>query len=354
MVMDKLLHLIVWGLFASTAFVLASARVQDNVEKKTFPMGPGVVIDRAGNRAYVMSPKGGMDAIALDQGRPIWSTKAATKPLDAAEGRVFAQAEPPDANVLPLVAIDAANGQPKHSRNVELKPGVRPSVFETPGPHGRFVARAKATGNPDEVIFAYHFTPPPVRGIPADADQRLLGGLRPKNARPAPGKAPAPAQAALAPNSDAFRINLASGETRRLEGAAAAVPPPAYATTTVVRLAGPERVRNVEGTQYLSADGRHVLVSQATGDDADRDKYTLSIHDRDTGNLVGRFKSHVPVLPFFVDGSRVIVETRPYERQTGAGVESQPRSLRAIDLNSGRELWSQPIRDSLYRGPTPP
>jgi len=113
-----------------------------------------------------------------------------------------------------------------------------------------------------------------------------------------------------------------------------------------------ERIPGVPEVQnrFLSADGRHVLVSTPTGNDTDWERYTLTVYERGTGKRLGEFKSHVSTVPFFVTDSRVVFETGPYTRQS---VEEPPK-IRAVDLTSGKEVWSKEVRDPEYRGPFPP
>src|SRR5262249_1769751 len=115
-----------------------------------------------------------------------------------------------------------------------------------------------------------------------------------------------------------------------------------------------ERLPGIPEPQFLSTDGRHVLVSKRTGDESVWDKYTLTIFDRGTKQRVGGFKPHVSHVPFTVLDSRVIFETGPYARRTRTGVVEEPLKLRAVDLQSGNELWSRQVRDTTYRGPFPP
>jgi hypothetical protein len=115
-----------------------------------------------------------------------------------------------------------------------------------------------------------------------------------------------------------------------------------------------ERLADVSGDQFLSADGRHVLSSKRIANDSVWEKYRWTIYDRGTGERVGEFRNHLPLAPFFVLDSQVIYETGPYLRQTKKRLVDEPLKIRAVDLQKGQELWSRQVRDTIYRGPFPP
>ena len=107
--------------------------------------------------------------------------------------------------------------------------------------------------------------------------------------------------------------------------------------------------------QFLSADGRHFLVSSRRADDTETEKYTLVVYDRQSKARVGAFRSSVAVLPFFVTDSKVVCEVgASVERVAGGALVEHPRRIRAIDLVTGKEVWSQAVRDTTNRGPFPP
>ena len=106
--------------------------------------------------------------------------------------------------------------------------------------------------------------------------------------------------------------------------------------------------------RFLSADGLDIMVSKRTGDDADLDKYTLTVLDRKTNARLGEFKSEVSLVPFFVDDAKVIYQSSPYVRRNGKDIVQEPPRIRAVDLKSGKEVWTFELRDTRYRGYFPP
>ncbi|MGH7712862.1 MAG: hypothetical protein ACREOG_16350, partial [Gemmatimonadaceae bacterium] len=110
------------------------------------------------------------------------------------------------------------------------------------------------------------------------------------------------------------------------------------------------KVSGAAPTQYESADGRHIVASERVADDRVWDKYRWTVYER-AGRRLGEIRSHISFTPFVVRDSLVVFETTPYER---AGQPAEPAKLRAVSVTTGREVWSVPVRENVFRGPFPP
>ena len=113
------------------------------------------------------------------------------------------------------------------------------------------------------------------------------------------------------------------------------------------------QVGSVTGQQFLSADGRHVLVSERVADDSVWEKYQWTVYERGSNRRLGALRDYRSHAPFVVVGSSIIYETGPFERRTEQGLISEPLRIRTVALGRGNQLWSRPIRDTTYRGPFP-
>jgi hypothetical protein len=102
--------------------------------------------------------------------------------------------------------------------------------------------------------------------------------------------------------------------------------------------------------QFESADGRHVLASERTGDDLTWDKYRWTVFERATQRQVGEMRTHVSFAPFVVSDSTLIYETTPFTR----GKDEEPAKLRAVSLTNGAPVWAVEVREIAFRGPFPP
>lgn len=81
------------------------------VENSPFELLPGVVVDPAAERLYLMNPQGGIDALELATGKLLWTSRAAGKPLAAFDDRLAAQAEPTvGSRSLPIVLLSTKDG----------------------------------------------------------------------------------------------------------------------------------------------------------------------------------------------------------------------------------------------------
>jgi len=330
-------------LAVGTLLLLSPCRTgaQEPKTMNAFQFRPGVVVDPARGQIYVMSPDGGIDAVDLTKGERVWNTKAAEKPLGISGNRLVSQAESAGpVNEMLVVAITPEDGKPEASQPVSMPPGVRPSV--APSSRGEFVAVAQPAAGGADVSWTY--SERPRRGIPPFATEALGSQENPVGV--APAVAPRPRT-----TSGSYRVNFATGAVTPGAGPAA---PPAMMAPQVAAVAPAARIAGLPEDQFLSADGRHVLVSTPTGNDTDWDRYTLTVYERGTGKRVGEFKSHLSVVPFFVTDSRVVLETGPYSRQAEEALVEEPPKIRAVDLQTGKEVWSKEVRDPEFRGPFPP
>jgi hypothetical protein len=141
-------------------------------------------------------------------------------------------------------------------------------------------------------------------------------------------------------------MDLSTGEMTRAETSGVAA-----AATQTWTIPASEIALVPELPHYESADGRHVLVSERVGDDRVWEKYHWTVFDRATRRQVGEARVHVSFQPFVVRDSVLVYETTPFTR---AGANEEPAKLRGLSLETGEELWSVPVRETVWRGPLPP
>ena len=329
----------------------------------SFQLSPGVVVDPDRREAYVMSPKGGIVAVDLAEGAPVWRTRKADKPLTLTGELLVGQAEEPGpANELRIVTLDIGKrGRQVTEALVELPPGVQPMIASSM--NRSFTAEARP--EPGEAAVSWEFVERPLRGVPpgpmevlpGEAPRALSAAARPGATAPTSTGAPAPGDEATIVRG-AARIDPSSGTVTATEATPMPAPsPPAAAAgrSAPAPNLGPDKLLpGVPQPQFLSKDGRHVLSSQRIADDPEWDKYRWTIFERDSGRRVGELRTHLRYTPFFVDDTRVIYQTPPYARRQGRRMVQEPVQLRAADLTTGAQVWSQPVRDTVNRQPPPP
>lgn len=291
---------------------------------------PGLLLHSARGVAYVMTPDGGIAAVDLTNGAAVWSTHDAAMPLALVGNLLVAQVQPTTlSNRLQLVTLNTQARGARVGRGVaELPAGVQVSIGETP--HGNFSIDARASAG--NAVVTWTFVSAERRGMEGPADTVPPGrqGVRPVQPRIARG---------------ALRMNPATGAVTRLDSTTPRRPSPRWL------LPPNERVKDAPLTQYQSADGKHVLVTEVVGDDRVWDKYRWTIYDGTTRRPIGEHRTHVSFAPFVVHDGLLIYETTPYARQ---GAAEEPAKLRAFDLKTGRQVWGVQVREVVYRGPFPP
>jgi len=329
-----------------------TARSQPNVN--SFKLTPGVVVDLNRGRAYVMRPQAGIVAVDLAQGSELWRSNEAARPLAVAGNVLVSQADTPGArNNLRIVALDVREGgRLIFTRNVQLPAGVKALVERTRA--SAFTLDAQLERG--ELVVSWEYTERPLRGRPPPIREVLPGEEEPdpQSGPPdasvfGPGQGPASGSEQHVVNG-AFRLDLQSGAISEQQLSA----PPLRPSGSNNLLAPNARLRGLPEDQFLSADGRHVLISERVANDSVFEKYRWAIYDRNTAQNLGEFRAHLRYSPFFVVDSRVVFESGPYSRRTSAGLVQEPLQIRAVDLRTGDMLWRQPVRDTTGRRPPPP
>lgn len=180
------------------------------------------------------------------------------------------------------------------------------------------------------MLVSWAFRPQTLQGLPPEVAEA-------GEARPGPLAAP-PAL------TGAVRLNPETGATTKVEtGTRLAPSRPAWRIQA-------ERATAEAPPRFESADGRHVLVSERIGDEGSWEKYRWTVLERATQRKLGEVRSHLSFAPFVVRGSILVFETTPFAR----GDHEKPAKLRGVSLEGGREAWSVPVRETVWRGTLPP
>lgn len=305
----------------------------------------GVVVDVGERRIYLMRPQGGTEAIALDNGQTLWVAPQLDKPLELSSNLVIGQAASEVNNVVKIIAVDRKTGDEVIEGEHALPPGISPSVDATFA--GTFSANVTTSG--ENAFLSWHFVEQAEPGLPPGFKQ----GLAPNAAEDVLDAPRRMGGERVGVRSGVIQMNLDSGETNSLNiETPVALAAPVEDSLWIPE--GPDRLKDIAGEQYRSVDGRHIVSVVRTGKGLDWDRYTLSIHERQTGNRIGQIKSHVTFVPLVVAGNYVVYQTSPSQRRVSGRIVEEPLSIRVDALKDGAEVWSRPVRDTSYRGPLPP
>lgn len=70
-----------------------------------FELRPGVVVDRTRGTLYLATPEGGIEAVAMANGRSQWKSEAATVPLAVVDRWLVSRSEAAEPGFLPIVGL---------------------------------------------------------------------------------------------------------------------------------------------------------------------------------------------------------------------------------------------------------
>lgn len=291
----------------------------------SFAMGSEALVDPDRGLLHLMSADGGIEAVEIATGRSAWKSNAAVRPLAISGNLLVAQGEGP---ALRIAALDLSAGG-RTAREASLELPVAASIRDGMGTSFGLAARPRGR----EVLLLWNYS------------QQYVGGAAPGPDTPHGTQA-----------SGVARFDLESGRLEALsdaDAAAAREEPPAEA---IRRGADPSAPAGE--WRFHSEDGRHVLV--ATRAPVPRGgppggAYAWSIREIPGERVVGTMRSDDVSAQFFVHGGIFVRSRNPGGRRREDGEwEEIPKGVQALDLGTGREVWTRAVADTAYRGPYPP
>jgi hypothetical protein len=339
---------------ANGFFSTAASAAESNIEERgSLDMSPGVVVDLTAERLYLMSPKGGIDAIGLASGNLLWTSPAAGKPLAVFDDRLAAQAEPVGgSNSLAIVLLDTKSGRVISTIAVPIAAGgMQPSINDGMAATSSVEARVKSDG----LLVWWTVTSHEIGGMPRPASVRKDSGAALINLQ-------TNSVTTLAPDQAEARLrSKLSPKISRLSGTEGLYFPPQPSGRFFVSVklgaasAGQPAVMkrwSAESGEPLpdielgpgfvasaiSADQSLLLVVHRTP--AMEPGYLWSLYAIASGERVAEVRlPDSGGQPFFVWHSILIYGA------TG---------MRAVDLKTGTEIWTRALRDTSYQGTYPP
>jgi hypothetical protein len=306
--------------------------------RSTYSLSATVLIDPQGT-AYFSNPEGAITAIKLDSGAQIWTTPKGKvyRPLAVTGKFLVAQQEGGETRAgkhFGIAYLQLLDGSEHLVTRVELPSSAWTSIKDGLGSSLRAIV---TTGANDKVTIAWiSERHPEVRGIaPDDEDQEPVQR----------------AKTQVESHSGAVDID-SSG---RVLPPGRPIASPQLFQTARQDLPEDQRLKGLPEAQFISADRKHVLVSEMAGDDRDLNKYQWTIYSGATREPMGTIASPFPTAPFFVSGSTLIYQLRPFMvREPGDKLVRSSLKLVAVDLRTGSKLWEHPVLDVEYYGPFPP
>lgn len=347
--------------------VVALPQMKANATLEPFEFQPGVIVAPARGTAYIMNPGGGINAVELASGHLLWQSSHAEKPLLVNGALLLAQRKPRRGDSkLRLVGLRLHDGRSAGFEvNVELPKGSRALISDELGKQFRIKAHILES----KTVISWWYREIRIGGVAPGA------GVKPVHQSKgtvqinlSTGRSVSIANQMLPPfHQPALPANLArlvtSGALRGPPRKSGGVWALAERTSgnggehVVLRRwnradgkALPDLVLFKAGPtfRYVSADGRHLLASDPAS--ADGPGWLWVIHSTETGERVATLRRQSPAAWFFVWHSRLLYGVQPTGRRVNRKWVIRPPQFRAIDITSGNEAWSHPVRDTAYRG----
>jgi hypothetical protein len=325
-------------------------RALAETETNTFEMLPGVVVDLAAERLYLMNPHGGIDAVGLASGNLLWTSQAAGKPLAAFDDRLAAQAEATGSS-LPIVLLDTKNGRVVSSIAVPMPAGATlPSIDDRMGTSSSVDARVEHDG----LLVWWTVASRGISPIPRPVSVRTESGAALINLQTSQVTTLARDQA------DARLRIKTSAAASRLSGTEGLYFPPQPVDRFFVSVklgpasAGQSAVMkrwSESGEQLPDIDlGPGFVASSISGDQSfflvisktptTGSGYLWSLYAIDRGERAGEVRlPDSSAQSFFVWRSILIYRA--------AG-------MHGVNLKTGTEIWKRALRDAAYHGSYPP
>ena len=310
--------------------------------------------DLHGGRPGLRHESSGWDRCGgASDGKTLWSTKAAAKPLGVAgDQTVIGQAEPTAVERRRSWCVKAQDGTPLLTTEKPLNAARR-------DPLGRYDAerrihRLRRTGRarrqgvlalpPDPEAWSPRGhggtgpAPQMKRGFPSGTVERT----QPPREQPA-----AISRGPPVPFPRKVRVGPCwITERERPSTSIRGLQPSDRRQRQLPRPPASDRIPGFPGLQFASADGRDIMGSKRMGDDRIWDKYTLTVYDRAGKSRVGEFRSHVAMAPFVVTDHRIPSRPEP--------ILGGPRKVWSRRRTNFGQLTSRPARScGIIRFATP-
>jgi outer membrane protein assembly factor BamB len=322
----------------------------------------GGLADAEGKRAFVPGAKGGIDALDLETGKVLWNSREAERPLAVVDAKLLAYRPVKDKpNAVVVVTLDVGD---KGKALRESDPVVFPDWANVGLAHGRsFTTSARVEG--DALWLRWQARAWYVRGAdPTEEDEKAAR-------KDADGAARVDLRTGQVEMLDADRMPPEPGPKLSAELIKAAARPvyDSFGTRNLVRTVGNlavvidrrkgelilsrwelgtgkplDAVTLVDAPAFLwhFAPGGRILVHPYSLKDPLPVQYDVwRVFDLSTGKQFGEFANDHGTEITTALGPRAYYVTVAPPRKPDD--ESRPRTLKAVDLKTGKVVWQHPI-----------
>jgi hypothetical protein len=352
-------------LLLTLALIVACIIVGASQNALAFQFAQAVVVNSEKSTAYLMAPEASINEVDLSSGQLLATSTQGAKPILLYHSVLLAQAEPHEQSEgLRLVGLNSRDLAITFEVDVPLPAGVQALIDDRLGASFHVSAHIDA----GEIVVQWRAIQRQISGTPTNEPAHIATGwarIDPNDGRitnSGSGEAAAPGSAVWEMPAVVQKLvdsGALATQPCRVDDIVAAIQ---YReddgrTTVILRRWQKETGASLPDVKLFtseltfrsfSVDCRYLLASKAM------DGWAWSIYSTKTGDLVTELHTAEPASQFFVwDGSLFYVSPAIIIRADGQLKIDQPRRLLAIDLKTGKGLWSRPIRDTAYLGPYP-
>jgi hypothetical protein len=346
----------------SLALIGACIVVDTSRNALAFEFAQAAVVDPEKPLVYLMAPEIRIDEVDLSSGEILATSTHGARPLLLYSSVLLAQTEPhKQSESLRLVGLNAKDLTVNFETGVPLPPGVHSLIDDDLGSFFHVSARFDA----GEILVRWRSVQRRITGVPTNEPARVAAGwarVDPNTGRlTGSGSGEAPAWEEKLPTAvrELARSSALAGRPCQVDDLIAAIQygEEGGAKSVVLRRWNAQTGQGLPDVKLfgseltfrsLSADCRHVLASKAM------DGWLWSIYSMVTGDRIAEMHMSAPAAQFFIRSDSLFYIIPPTVVRAGGQLKvDQPRKLSAIDIKSGRELWSRPLRETTYLGPYP-
>jgi hypothetical protein len=327
-----------------------------------FEFAQAVVVDSEKPMAYLMAPEARIDEVDLSSGQLLATSTQGARPLLLHHSVLLAQAEPHEQSEgLRLAGLNSRDLAITFEVNVPLPAGVQALIDDRLGASFHVSAHIDV----GEIVVQWRSVQRQISGTPTNEPAHVATGwarIDPNDGRltnSGGGEAPIREEDMPAVVRKLVDSGALATQPCRVDDLVAAIQ---YreddgATTVILRRWRKETGESLPDVKLFgseltfrsfSVDCRYLLASRAM------DGWLWSIYRAKTGDRAAELHMLEPASQFFLwDGSLFYVSPAIMVRGDRQLKIDQPRRLLAMDLKTGNELWSRPIRETAYLGPYP-
>jgi hypothetical protein len=288
----------------------------------------GVVVNAGRNEVYITTPDNKVQALTISTGLPLWTSATKARPLAVVNGKLVSQENIMAAdNKLSIIELDInRKGRPSPGYQVNLPASIKTNMLQTA--ENNFTLSTRVFNN--NTYLYWQYSSRPLRGLLDSADMTGLnrGYI----------------------DTGIFRLNKSTGKFISLNNAQ--IPSGFRAEGSILYSPVNENLTD-KGRRFVSADGKHNMVSVKIAGDSIFMNYRWEIYEQSSGNKIGELMDYRSYTPFVVAGNILLYEKGPYIINTKNGITEVPLQLVAVDIRSSNEVWKTSIYDFIYRGPDP-